>query len=69
MWTKNNIKIFYFRFISIVLQLIILIGNASAAKKLNASQAFDNTWSTATDLENELEVSKLATGLYKNYFD
>lgn len=27
------------------------------AKRLNASQAFDDTWNTASDLENELEVS------------
>ncbi|KRJ98785.1 protein madd-4 isoform X4 [Drosophila yakuba] len=32
------------------------------AKKLNASQAFDDTWNTASDLENELEQQKRSKG-------
>ncbi|EDW49715.1 GM16142 [Drosophila sechellia] len=32
------------------------------AKKLNASQAFDDTWNTAADLENELEQQKRSKG-------
>ncbi|XP_026839435.1 protein madd-4 isoform X3 [Drosophila erecta] len=35
---------------------------AAWAKKLNASQAFDNTWNTASDLENELEQQKRSKG-------
>ncbi|KAH8329025.1 hypothetical protein KR074_001877, partial [Drosophila pseudoananassae] len=37
--------------------LCLLSTHAVWAKKLNASQAFDDTWNTASDLENELEVS------------
>ncbi|XP_058981163.1 protein madd-4 isoform X1 [Musca domestica] len=41
---------------TIVLVLIVCLSTTvQAAKILNASEAFDNTWSTATDLENELE--------------
>ncbi|XP_023158560.1 ADAMTS-like protein 1 isoform X2 [Ceratitis capitata] len=39
----------------VILLMTIFIGNASVAKRLNASQAFDDTWNTASDLENELE--------------
>lgn len=38
-------------------QIAVFPENSSVAKKLNASQAFDETWNTASDLENELEVS------------
>lgn len=37
-------------------QLLFYVEEVCMAKKLNASQAFDDTWSTAADLENELEV-------------
>ncbi|XP_037958432.1 protein madd-4 isoform X2 [Teleopsis dalmanni] len=47
-----------FSFWSIVFLLTILIQYGSAARKLNASQAFDNTWNTASDLENELEQKR-----------
>uniref|UniRef100_A0A1B0ATJ2 ADAMTS/ADAMTS-like cysteine-rich domain-containing protein n=1 Tax=Glossina palpalis gambiensis TaxID=67801 RepID=A0A1B0ATJ2_9MUSC len=36
-------------------QLLFYVEEVCMAKKLNASQAFDDTWSTAADLENELE--------------
>ncbi|XP_049312456.1 protein madd-4 isoform X2 [Bactrocera dorsalis] len=39
----------------VILLMTIFIENASVAKRLNASQAFDDTWNTASDLENELE--------------
>ncbi|XP_017154493.1 protein madd-4 isoform X1 [Drosophila miranda] len=38
----------------------LLQTNAAWGKKLNASQAFDDTWNTASDLENELEQQKRA---------
>ncbi|XP_039952400.1 protein madd-4 isoform X3 [Bactrocera tryoni] len=38
--------------------MTIFIENASVAKRLNASQAFDDTWNTASDLENELEQKR-----------
>ncbi|XP_067620933.1 protein madd-4-like isoform X2 [Eurosta solidaginis] len=39
----------------VILLMTIFIENTSVAKRLNASQAFDDTWNTASDLENELE--------------
>ncbi|KAH8286812.1 hypothetical protein KR044_003966, partial [Drosophila immigrans] len=36
--------------------LCVLLVHNTSGKKLNASQAFDDTWNTASDLENELEV-------------
>ena len=39
------------------LQFGLFFKDNQAGKKLNASQAFDETWNTAPDLENELEVS------------
>ncbi|XP_002067202.3 protein madd-4 isoform X1 [Drosophila willistoni] len=43
-----------------VTTLCLLHSNVAWAKKLNASQAFDDTWNTASDLENELEQQKRA---------
>ncbi|XP_022234870.2 protein madd-4 isoform X3 [Drosophila obscura] len=40
--------------------LCLLETHAVWGKKLNASQAFDDTWNTASDLENELEQQKRA---------
>nr|XP_013103894.1 unnamed protein product [Stomoxys calcitrans] len=40
---------------TIAFMSIVCLIVANEAKNLNASEAFDNTWSTATDLENELE--------------
>ncbi|XP_075149272.1 ADAMTS-like no long nerve cord [Haematobia irritans] len=40
---------------TIAFMLFVCLIIAGEAKNLNASEAFDNTWSTATDLENELE--------------
>ncbi|XP_044315362.1 protein madd-4 isoform X2 [Drosophila rhopaloa] len=45
-----------------VTTLCLLDTRAAWAKKLNASQAFDDTWNTASDLENELEQQKRAKG-------
>ncbi|KAH8356938.1 hypothetical protein KR200_005501, partial [Drosophila serrata] len=41
---------------------LLLDARTAWAKKLNASQAFDDTWNTASDLENELEQQKRAKG-------
>ncbi|KAH8402532.1 hypothetical protein KR222_008241, partial [Zaprionus bogoriensis] len=38
----------------------LLLSHTAWGKKLNASQAFDDTWNTASDLENELEQQKRA---------
>ncbi|XP_016964049.1 protein madd-4 isoform X2 [Drosophila biarmipes] len=46
----------------LVTTLCLLDIRAAWAKKLNASQAFDDTWNTASDLENELEQQKRAKG-------
>ncbi|ALC40371.1 CG31619 [Drosophila busckii] len=40
----------------------LLLSSSAWGKKLNASQAFDDTWNTASDLENELEQQKRAKG-------
>ncbi|KAH8298083.1 hypothetical protein KR018_006251 [Drosophila ironensis] len=45
-----------------VTTLYLLDAQTVWAKKLNASQAFDDTWNTASDLENELEQQKRAKG-------
>ncbi|KAH8375094.1 hypothetical protein KR093_008247, partial [Drosophila rubida] len=42
--------------------LCVLLAHITSGKKLNASQAFDDTWNTASDLENELEQQKRAKG-------
>ncbi|XP_069963184.1 ADAMTS-like protein 3 [Bactrocera oleae] len=42
-----------------VIQLMtIFIENTSVAKRQNASQAFDDAWNTASDLESELEQKR-----------
>ncbi|XP_055908760.1 protein madd-4-like isoform X4 [Eupeodes corollae] len=44
-----------------ILLLTIFLEYGSIAKKLNASQAFDNTWHSDVELENELEVRRCQT--------
>ncbi|XP_041632766.1 protein madd-4 isoform X1 [Drosophila kikkawai] len=46
----------------VVTLCLLLDARPAWAKKLNASQAFDDTWNTASDLENELEQQKRAKG-------
>ncbi|XP_064554232.1 protein madd-4 isoform X4 [Drosophila montana] len=50
------------RAVLLVTSFCLLISHAAWAKKLNASQAFDDTWNTASDLENELEQQKRSKG-------
>ncbi|XP_052837800.1 protein madd-4 isoform X2 [Drosophila gunungcola] len=54
-WQSQQIWAAFF-----VTTLCLLDIRAAWAKKLNASQAFDDTWNTASDLENELEQQKRA---------
>nr|XP_013105618.1 unnamed protein product [Stomoxys calcitrans] len=42
----------------IVFMLLVFPNITSGAKELNASTAFDNTWTTATDLETELQQKR-----------
>ncbi|XP_037882700.1 protein madd-4 isoform X2 [Glossina fuscipes] len=46
---------FKYAWAAIAIMLLFYVEEVCMAKKLNASQAFDDTWSTAADLENELE--------------
>ncbi|XP_060665273.1 LOW QUALITY PROTEIN: protein madd-4 [Drosophila nasuta] len=46
----------------LVISICVLIARNTSGKNLNASQAFDDTWNTASDLENELEQQKRANG-------
>ncbi|EDW11993.2 uncharacterized protein Dmoj_GI17443, isoform B [Drosophila mojavensis] len=56
-WKTKQIRAVLF-----VTSFCLLVSHAAWAKKLNASQAFDDTWNTASDLENELEQQKRSKG-------
>ncbi|XP_030381112.1 protein madd-4 [Scaptodrosophila lebanonensis] len=64
--THINWKIKQIWAILLVFAFCLLQTNATWAKKLNASQAFDDTWNTASDLENELEQQKRSKNTQNN---